>query len=81
MFGDSGFCRMAVPIFAVFAVQPCGISIGVDEIMVDCLLANIGIGIVPLFCSSSPAKVVPVPIARGTDSVSALCHDFLSILC
>ena len=48
----------------------CGISTSIDELMVDGLLANIGIGIVPLFCSSSLAKEVPVPIARGTDSVS-----------
>ena len=46
------------------------ISTGIDELMVDGLLANIGIGIVPLFCSSSLAKDVPVPSARGTDSVS-----------
>ena len=37
--------------------------------MVEGLLANIGIGIVPLFCSSSLAKEVTVPIARGTDHV------------
>ena len=38
--------------------------------MVDGLVANVGIGIVPLFCSSSLAKEVPIPIAGGTDSVS-----------
>ena len=48
----------------------CGISTNIDELMVDGLLANISIGIVPLCCSSSLAKDVPVPIARETDSVS-----------
>ena len=38
--------------------------------MVDGLLANISIEIVPLFCSSPLEKEVPVPIARGTDAVS-----------
>ena len=35
--------------------------------MVDGLLANVGIGIVRLFCSSSLAKVLPVtdPVAPG----------------
>ena len=41
-----------------------GISTGIDELMVDGLLANIGIVIVPLFCSSSLAKEVPVRVAR-----------------
>ena len=54
----------------------CGISTGINELIVDGLLANIGIGIVPLFCSSSLAKDVPVPIARGTDSFSlCVCVD------
>ena len=71
-----GICRIEGPIFAVFAVQPmgpmgfCGISTGVKELMVDGLLANIGSGIVPFFCSSSLAKEVPVTIVRGTNSVS-----------
>ena len=38
--------------------------------MVDGLLANVSIGIVPLIRSSSLAKEVPVPIACGTDPVS-----------
>ena len=50
----------------------CGISTGVNELMVDGFLAHVGIGIVPLFCSSSLANEVSVPIARGTDSVSLL---------
>ena len=37
--------------------------------MVNGLLANIGIEIVRLSCSSSLAKEVPVPIGCATDSV------------
>ena len=48
----------------------CGMSTGNNELMVDGLLANIGIGIVPLCCSSSLSKEVNVPLARGTDAVS-----------
>ena len=44
----------------------------IDELTVDCLVANVGIEIMPSFCSSSFAKEVPVPISRGTESVS-LC--------
>ena len=43
---------------------------GVNELMVDGFLANVGIGIVPLFCSLSLAKEVLVLVACGTDSVS-----------
>ena len=39
-------------------------------IMVDGVLANVGIGIVSLLCSSSLAKEVPFPIACGTETVS-----------
>ena len=39
-----------------------------NELVVDGLLANVGIGIVRQFRSSSLAKEVPVPIACGTDS-------------
>ena len=48
----------------------CRISTGIDELMVDGLVANVGIGIVPLYCSSSLVKEVFVLIAGGTDSVS-----------
>ena len=41
-----------------------------NELMVDGILANVGIGIVLLFCSSSLVKEVPVPVACGTDPVS-----------
>ena len=42
---------------------------GISEFMVDGLLANIGIGILRLSCSSSIAKEVPVSIGCATDSV------------
>ena len=45
-----------------------GNSTGIVELIVDGLPANVGIGIVPLFCLSSLAKRVPV--ACGTDTVS-----------
>ena len=48
----------------------CRISTGNNELMVDGLLADVGIGIVPSIRSSSLAKEVPVPIACGTDTVS-----------
>ena len=65
-----GICRIEVPISTVFpTIQFCGISTGNNELMVDGLLANVGIGIVLLCCSSSLAKEVPVPTARGTDSL------------
>ena len=62
---SSDICCLCCP-----TMEFCGISTGIDELMVDGLLANICIGIVPLFCTSSLVKEVPVPIARGTDSVS-----------
>ena len=65
---SSDICCLCCPIMGF-----CGISTGINELRVDGLVANIGIGFVPLFCSSSPAK--EVPIARGTDSVS------LGVLC
>ena len=37
------------------------------EVIVDGLTANVGVGIVSLFCLSSLAKMVTVPIACGTD--------------
>ena len=40
-----------------------------NELVVDGLLANVGIGTVTPICSSSPVKEVPVPIACGTDPV------------
>ena len=70
---ELGICLIAAPISSVFAVQPWGsavISTCIAELIVDGLVANVAIGIVLLFCSSSLAKDVPVPIARGTDSVS-----------
>ena len=53
----------------------CGISTGIIELMVDGLLASVGIGIVPLFCSSSLARKVPVPIVCGTDPVSLVSYN------
>ena len=75
MIGDWGICRIAVPIFAVFAVQPWNsaeIPPGINELIVDGLPANVGIGIVSLFCVSSLAKRVFVPVACETGPCS-LC--------
>ena len=49
------------------AIEFCGISTGNNELMVDGLLAKVGIGIVPLIRSSSIATGVPVtdPVALG----------------
>ena len=44
-------------------------STSINELMVDGLLANVGIGSVLLFCSSSLVKEVPVPVVCGTDPV------------
>ena len=62
---NSDICCLCCP-----TIEFCGISTGINELMVDGRLANVGIGIVPLFCSSSLAKEVRVPVACGTDSVS-----------
>ena len=47
-----------------------GMSTGHYELVVDGLLANVGIGIVPLLRSSSLVTRVPVPICTGTDPVA-----------
>ena len=45
---DQGICRIAIPIFAAFAVHvPLRYSTSVVELVVDGLVANVGIGIVP----------------------------------
>ena len=48
-------------------IEFCGISTGFQELMVDGLLANVRIGIVPLICSSFLATSLPVtdPVALG----------------
>ena len=51
-------------------IEFCGISTGIVELVVNGLVANVGIGIVPPFRSSSLATEVPDPIARETDPVS-----------
>ena len=71
MIVDNEICRIAAPTFAVFAVL-CGNSTGISELIVGGLPANVGIGIVPLFCLSSLVNKVPVPVACGTDPRS-LC--------
>ena len=64
---SSDICCLSCP-----TKEFCGKSIGIVELIVDGLLANVGIGIVPLFCSSSLAERVSVPVACGTDPRS-LC--------
>ena len=62
--------RIAVPVLAVFAVQPQGSAeypSVFDELMVEGLLANIGIGLVLPIRSSSLATGFPVPMCTGTD--------------
>ena len=47
---DEGICRIAIWIFAVFAVRPCSSAVippDVVELVVNGLVANVGIGIVP----------------------------------
>ena len=53
-------------------MEICGNSTGMNEFIVDGLPANVGNGIVHLFCLSSLVKKVPVPVACGTDPRS-LC--------
>ena len=68
-----GICRIAIPISAVFAVQPSNSAEYPPEILNSwstAFLQNIDISIVPLIRSSSLAKEVPVPIACGTDPFS-----------
>ena len=48
----------------------CGNSTGINELIVDGLPANVGTGIVPLFCLSSLVNKVPVPSACGTGPCS-----------
>ena len=49
----------------------CGNFTSINEIIVDGLPANVGIGHVPLFCLSSPVKK-SVPVTFGTEPLS-LC--------
>ena len=69
--------RIAVPKFAVFAVQPQNSAetpTSIIELIVDGLLANVGIGIVSLFCLSSLAKTSPRPCSLWNwPSLSLLC--------
>ena len=62
---SSDICCLCCP-----AVEFCGVSTGNNELMVDGLLANVGIEIVPLIRSSSLATGVPVPICTGIDRVA-----------
>ena len=59
--------------FCSRTIEFCGNSTSINELMVDGLAANVGTGIVPLFCLSSLVKKVSsVPGACGTDPRS-LC--------
>ena len=64
--GNLSICNSDICCLCCPTMGFCGNS-SISELMADGLLANVGIGIVPLFCSSSLAKEVPVPIACGTD--------------
>ena len=67
------FGRIAAPIFVVFAVQPRG-SVEFPPVLTNswskAFSQTSASELCPYFCSSSLAMEVPVPIARGTDSVS-----------
>ena len=70
---EKGICPIAAPIFAVSCCHTagfCGNSTNILELTIDGLPANVSIGNVPLFCSPSLAKEVPVPITRGTVCLS-----------
>ena len=68
--GNSSICSSDICCLCCPNMEFCRISTGNNELMVDGLLADVGIGIVPSIRSSSLAKEVPVPIACGTDTVS-----------
>ena len=53
-------------------IKFCGNSTCNNELKVKGLLANVGIGIVPLFCLSSLVNKIPVLVPCGTDPCS-LC--------
>ena len=65
MIVDQGICRIAVPKFAVFAIQTKN---GIVELVVNGLVANVGIGSVPWCCLSSLVWTVFVLLASGTAS-------------
>ena len=64
---SSEICCLCSP-----TIEFCGNSTGIKELTLDGLLANVGIGIVSLFCLSSFAKRVPVLEAWGID-LHSLC--------
>ena len=59
---SSDICCLCCPTIAF-----CGISTGKNELIADGILANVGIGTVPFFRSSSLATGVPSPKSIGTD--------------
>ena len=69
------FVQLQLRFLLFFAVIFCGNSTSILELIVDGLPANVSIGNVPLFCSSSLAKEVPVPIARGTVLSLLVSHN------
>ena len=64
---SSDICFLCCP-----TIEFCGMSTGINELMFDGFVANVGIEIVPLFCSSSLAKEISFPVVCGTDPVSLL---------
>ena len=56
--GDLSNCSSDICCLCCPTIEFCGISTRNNELMVHDLLANVGIGILPLFCSPSLAKEV-----------------------
>ena len=52
---------------------------GIVELAVNGFVANVGIGIVPLFCLSSLVKIDPVPVACGTTPRSLGLNSLMTI--
>ena len=70
--GNLSNCSSDICCLCYSTIEFCGISTSITELIVDGLPANVGIGIVSLFCLSPLAKRVPDRVACGTDPRS-LC--------
>ena len=62
---SSDICFLCCP-----TIELCGISTGLQDLMVDGQLANVGIGIVFPIRSSSLARGAPVLVSTGTSPVA-----------
>ena len=66
---DWGICRIAAHICCLCCptIEFCGIFSGIVKLVVNGFVANVSIGIVPLFCFTFLGNSVPDPVACGTD--------------